>query len=1271
MARRAESEQIHRDEQLGEAIEAYLALAEAGAAPDPEEFAERYPEMRADLLAALEGLALVQGLVGDSGHGPGGRLESGRRIAGYRIVGELGRGGMGVVYEAVHVDLDRPVALKVLGLHASPDSNGRRRFLNEARTAASLHHTHIVPVFDVGQVGGLCYYAMQRIEGSGLDRVVKHLRRGRATAAGSTAGSATPFWSRFGARLSPGAPTSARGVPAPTIHGSQSVTGTWPGAIGDPTTSASGIDLTGLGTPRRAEQERDDPPPPFEPPRGSAYYRWVAQVGREAAEALAHAHQRGIIHRDIKPSNLLVDGRGFVWVADFGLARRMADPDQTHHESLIGTPRYMSPEQARSGPIDARTDLYSLGATLFELLTLHPPFEGRSTAELVEQITQLEPPTPRQIDPRIPRDLETIVLKLLSKRREDRYASAVEVADDLGRFLGFEPVRARRISPVGRLWRFAKRHPSGTLVTSAAALTVLFVSAWAYIRVVHERDETVRHLAEKDAVMATTLRLSNRPGRREEGLGLIREAASLRHDPALLGRLRDEAVEFLILRDVEPRAPFATNRARSLAFSADGSTLTTLCSSEDGDYVSTWNVARRQKLNERPLNAPALGLAPSIAIGNPAAAVNGPASPTKPAPRVGPGPGPGSPLGGRRGSLASLGASVAVLATDASAIRRFDATTGERLDDLPMPLHRQRIQWIVASVDGRRLVTVESERAGGPGANLGEGTPGSRGFGLEPTVVNLWDTAKLDKPIKTLARFEPDGSAFPFRALVAISPDGSTIATARMFKSEVSLWSGETGLALGKPFDAQAELSALALGPERRLATAGSGEVRFWDIDARTSHSLTPNHGMVRFLRFSPRGALLAVVGGRDIELWDTAASNPVAVLPSSSDRLDDVAFAPDGQTLAACGQGENSPTQVWTVTEPEARIRLGGFDAPARSLAFGPKGLLAISTMRGMVRFWNGGHCLSAGPGKDKAAGKASTDDDATETSGETQDRPADRDWPVALTFDNHGRLITVEHDALRVWNDPHQTESDVTIDLPGPRNPFAAARDGRSILLGSGNQLALWHSDAPDKLVPFVLPRSPLPPARNDQDRERNRGGRGPRGPTWWRALALSPSGDRAYVSMGRDGPLAAIELNDGQARWLPWSNPLTGVVSLAVSPDGASLAAWDLAGRVSLLDTGSGKLRSQWMTGTPDGLHAPMAFSPDGGKLATSTQQGQIDIWSVATPSAAALRLPGHRGSITVLSFAPNGRYLATAGIDKNVDVWDLDRLREKLTSLGLAW
>ena len=172
-----------------------------------------------------------------------------------------------------------------------------------------------------------------------------------------------------------------------------------------------------------------------------------------------------MIHRDVKPSNLLVDGRGTVWVADFGLARRIADPSMTQTESLIGTPRYMSPEQAVQGPIDVLTDVYSLGATLYELLTLRPPHDGRTTAELIGQIRDREPVSPRKLDARLPRDLETIVLKAMAKRPSDRYASADELADDLQRFLAHRAgegpadrpgrpglaVRAEAPEPHGRL----------------------------------------------------------------------------------------------------------------------------------------------------------------------------------------------------------------------------------------------------------------------------------------------------------------------------------------------------------------------------------------------------------------------------------------------------------------------------------------------------------------------------------------------------------------------------------------------------------------------------------------------------------------------------------------------------------------------------------------------------------------------------------------------------------------------------------------------------
>ncbi len=679
------------DDRVGEAVELYMLSCEQGPPPDLDEFVARFPGLEDDLRAAIDGLELVHGLLGlgsatGSGSGRRGgldhRIESGQRIAGYRVVRELGRGGMGTVYEAVHMGLDRPVALKVLGVHAAPDSSARRRFLNEARTAAGLHHTHIVPVFDVGQVGGLCYYAMQRIEGSGLDRVLKHLRRTRHVASGggealsssrlpsflasegggAAQAKASPhpgrFWARLPASLlhgrkrpdgqldqakTPAARSSFAGMqqvparpngirPKSLISPTDGSTASWgtasrDGRIAAADSAPGGLQavapgsLPNLTSPDPDRQRRELEPPPFDPPRGPAYFRWVAKVGRESADALAHAHEQGVIHRDVKPSNLLIDAKGSIWVTDFGLARRLADPGITHHDSLLGTPRYMSPEQARTGSIDGRTDVYSLGATLYELLSLRPPFDGQTAAELIDQIGQQDPLPPTKVDRRVPRDLETVVLKALAKRPADRYATAGELFDDLERFLNREPVKARRIGPLGRAWRVARRHPGITAVSTAAAALVLAIATFAYVKIVSERNLAVaaqqqsdelfkrekaanarRRAAEKERLgsIIQLTALGAAPTRRSLGLNFVKEAAELEPDNEERTQLRDSAVKFLVLREIEPSNPaLATGRARGLIFTPAGNQLAIL--SEDDDELDFWDVQKRRQLTKLPL----------------------------------------------------------------------------------------------------------------------------------------------------------------------------------------------------------------------------------------------------------------------------------------------------------------------------------------------------------------------------------------------------------------------------------------------------------------------------------------------------------------------------------------------------------------------------------------------------------------------------------------------------------------------------------------------
>ena len=219
----------------------------------------------------------------------------------------------------------------------------------------------------------------------------------------------------------------------------------------------------------------------------------VARLARQAAEALGHAHANDVLHCDIKPSNLLIDEAVQLWITDFGLARMRGGLDLTHTCDALGTPRYMSPEQAagRHDPLDCRTDIYSLGVTIYELLTLRPAFSGDDPLEILRQIVQEEPIPPRKLDPSIPIDLETIVLKAMAKSRVDRYATATELADELGRFLEQRPILARRPSVVDCGAKWLQRHRALVACLSAAASVIavtLAYAGWHYTSLLREHN---------------------------------------------------------------------------------------------------------------------------------------------------------------------------------------------------------------------------------------------------------------------------------------------------------------------------------------------------------------------------------------------------------------------------------------------------------------------------------------------------------------------------------------------------------------------------------------------------------------------------------------------------------------------------------------------------------------------------------------------------------------------------------------------------------------
>jgi serine/threonine protein kinase len=456
------SDPASTDGRLAEALKDYLAELEAGRSPDRQMFESRYPELAGQLDDCLIGLEFIQraasGFVGTEPHAvPSATadIRPGTVVGDFRVVRLIGRGGMGVVYEAEQQSLNRRVALKVLPHAAALDPVQLQRFKNEAQAAAHLHHQNIVPVHAVGCEAGVYYYAMQFIEGQTLAGIIHELKQltGGAPAGPPTALAPTLLTHEFFSRETPLPPSGLTrdesepsAAKADGAGANDSETANVPYAEFAPSEQASAAS----SSPRTGESSTGTP----------SFFRTVAQLGAQAAEALEHAHNVGIVHRDIKPANLLVDVRGNLWITDFGLAHVQGDTQLTMTGDVVGTLRYMSPEQAlaKRGLLDERTDIYSLGATLYELLTLAPAFDGSDRQELLHQIAFEEPKPPRRLNRAVPVDLETILLKALAKEPSGRYATAQEMADDLRRFLSDEPVVARRPTFLQRTAKWCRRH---------------------------------------------------------------------------------------------------------------------------------------------------------------------------------------------------------------------------------------------------------------------------------------------------------------------------------------------------------------------------------------------------------------------------------------------------------------------------------------------------------------------------------------------------------------------------------------------------------------------------------------------------------------------------------------------------------------------------------------------------------------------------------------------------------------------------------------------
>ena len=442
--------------------------------PDRSQYFTRYPDLASQLSDYFDGIDMLQqgakalssgGRVGAAPIDPG--LRQGDRLGEFQLIREIGRGGMGIVYEAEQTTLNRHVAVKVLPATFVTDRTRLQRFIVEAQAAAAVVHPHIVPVYACGEDRGIPYYAMRLVDGSSLDVLATHIAA-RTEAQNRDATLANS--------LSDGKKASAQSHSHPVL-----------------------LQQVACGSMMEQLLELSEN-------NRSAYHRAIATLGSQVARALDHAHRSGVVHRDIKPANLLLDRGGHIWVTDFGLAQFVEGPSVTGTGAAIGTLRYMSPEQASGDRrrMDHRTDVYSLAISLYELLTGRPAFASQSPPALLQQIATTDPPLPRSLDHTIPRDLETVLLRAMQKDPGDRYTTAAALADDLDRFIGSKPIAARRQSPLERVTKWTGRHPGMVAVTMAALVMIVAASGVAVALVSTKQKETQAAYQAKDEALQET-----------------------------------------------------------------------------------------------------------------------------------------------------------------------------------------------------------------------------------------------------------------------------------------------------------------------------------------------------------------------------------------------------------------------------------------------------------------------------------------------------------------------------------------------------------------------------------------------------------------------------------------------------------------------------------------------------------------------------------------------------------------------------------------------
>jgi WD40 repeat protein/serine/threonine protein kinase len=1132
---------------------------------------------------------------------------------------------MGVVYEAEQVSLGRHVALKVMPQALRLDATRKARFEREARAAAKLHHTNIVPVFGVGEHDGLPYYVMQLIDGRGLDVVLLELRSAPAPTIPATLVGSPPVESDpadIDVTLATASPTD----------------GTSPRPMA-PAAPASATVLPGSGGSSTSGAQR------------ASYWRDVARIGAQVADALEYAHRQGILHRDVKPSNLLLDSQGTVWVTDFGLAKAEDSDDLTQAGDIIGTLRYMPPE-AFEGQGDRRADIYALGLTLYELLALRPAYGETDRKQLVKRVMTTEPEGLDRINARIPRDLVTIVQKAADRDPDRRYQTAGELAADLRRFLADEPIWARRVSHVERYVRWARRNPG--IAVLGGALTAVLVLGLVASLVAAGYLNRLRLNEVRAADEARQRGDAERWERYRSNIAAASAALQLQNSGAARSALEEAPKEhrnweWQYLHSQLDRSsvvlPVPGGKVRSHALSPSGSQLAVCCFDQNEVYLY------------------------DLSSGKLDAALRGHSAPVT--------------------SVAYRpdGRQVATIGNDQT-MRLWDTATGQQvaLFEAPAaPPHLDRESHVAYSPDGSRIAS-----SAGWDANI---VPWS--LGGSAGTLRLWD-GHTGKELAVLAEWQEGPCP------VAFSPDSRRVAAGS--QQFVHLCDAVTGRQLAVLGPHAKSVERLAYSPNgKRIASATGGkEVHLWDGESGMAVAVLRGHkANVTIVLFSPDGSRL-VTGAQypdnTARLWDAATGRSLFVLPGHKNEINSLAFSPDGKRLVTASSDQTA--RLWDVPTGELLAVLQGHTAYVRHVCVSPDGRRVVTASDdATLRLWDAvtGELIGVLRGHADAFNcpPVFTPDGSRLVSGSVDGTV--RVWDMSL-LERNGILRGHEsyvYDAAfspdgeqvasaawdgtaRLWDATTGRQTGLLKHETDIICSVAYSRDGRRLATGERTRgITLWDvaTQKAAREERFMAP--------GFWD---NRVALNPEG-----TLLASGSGEGSVhlwdVATGRDvahfeghaeystdaafapdGSLLATAGPEGTVRlWDVASRALVAVLHghtdavwrVAFSANGKLLASGSSDGTVRLWDVQTHKQLGFIPLG---GIIYGVAFSPDGTRLAAACRDNTIRLIDVASRQQVA-ELHGHTNYVHAVAWSPDGTRLVSGSGDFTVRVWDSLSVQER--------